>query len=250
MTAWTAARATILSTVDNGTAEGGDVVIGGAGFDQVIADLVLAASGLRLNVFRDGTPITGEVNGVAYTSAAIGVEMIFGAGGDDWIDASRLGTGEGLQVVAGGGHDTFVSGGGSDTFYGEAGTDTIVYSGPSSNYLVTATGTRATSSPSRIARPAWSIDIHGVEELRFSDGESAATGFITTDQSFDGTTHWGGSIVGGTGVDTISYANANYAIYVDLVRDGGYAQALTHERWDAHVTDRERDRRRPPSSTT
>ena len=79
-------------TVDNGTADGGDVVIGGAGFDQVFADQVLAANGLHLNVFREGTP-TSEMNGVGYTSAAVGVEVIYGAGGDDWIDASGLGTG-------------------------------------------------------------------------------------------------------------------------------------------------------------
>jgi Ca2+-binding RTX toxin-like protein len=43
--------------------------------------------------------------------------------------------------------------------------------------------------------------------------------------AFDGTTFWGGSIQGTAGVDTVSYANANYAIYVDLAH--GYSEALT-----------------------
>ena len=105
-----------------------------------------------------------------------------------------------------------------------------------SNYVVTALGKHGTDFNITDRTTGVVDDIHGVENVRFSDAETAATGFISTDQSFDGTTLWGGSIVGGTGVDTISYANANYAIYVDLERDGGYAQALNAERWDAHVT--------------
>jgi Ca2+-binding RTX toxin-like protein len=54
-----------------------------------------------------------------------------------------------------------------------------------------------------------------------------ATSFLFTappGQTFDGTAFWGGTIAGGAGVDTVSYADANYSIYVDLLRDGGYAE--------------------------
>lgn len=222
--------------VDNGDATGGDVVLGGEGFDQVIADPSVDTTGLRLNLFAQGTPITAEVNKVANTSAAFGVEMIFGSTGNNWIDASRLGQSEGVQVIGLAGQDTFLSGAGKDSFYGGTGTDTIVYGGGSSNYTITPIGSngRAFSVIDRTTGVA--DDIHDVEKVQFSDGEFAPTGVITTPQSFDGTARWGETIVGGSAVDTVSYASANYAIYVDLERDGGYAQAQNPERWDQHLT--------------
>jgi Ca2+-binding RTX toxin-like protein len=215
-----------LLVVDNGTALGGDVAIGGAGVDTVAADSARAADGLRLNVFGDGTAITSEVNGVAYTSAAMGVEKIFGMGGNDWIDASRLGTDEGLEVYGQGGNDTFLNGAGKDSFFGGFDTDTIIYSGPSSNYLVQATGALGGEFTIQDRTTGVVDDIHGVEVVRFGDTETAPTGFITTDQSFVGTAQWGGTIVGGSGTDTVSYADTNHAVYVDLMRDGGYAEAV------------------------
>jgi Ca2+-binding RTX toxin-like protein len=212
--------------------ENGDVAIGGAGADTIQADFDRAAGGVRVNVFRDGSVLTSEATAVS----AMGVETIFGMAGDDWIDASRLGTDEGLEVYGQGGSDTFVNGAGKDSFFGGAGTDTIVYSGPSSNYLVQAIGPLGDEFTIQDRTTGVIDDIHGVERVRFGDTETAATGFITTSQSFDGTTQWGGTIVGGSGIDTISYANANSAIYVDLMREGGYAQALNAQQWDQHVT--------------
>jgi Ca2+-binding RTX toxin-like protein len=45
-------------------------------------------------------------------------------------------------------------------------------------------------------------------------------------ETFDGTAHWGGAIEGTAGIDTVSFAGAPHAIYVDLLRDGGYAEGL------------------------
>ncbi len=120
-------------TMDNGTEIGGDVAVGGDGRDAVTADESVAATGLRLNLFAEGTAITAAVNLVPNTSAAIDVEEVHGGTGNDWIDASRLGD-EGVAFEGLGGDDTFFSGGASDRFDGGANSDTIVYSGPASNY--------------------------------------------------------------------------------------------------------------------
>ena len=95
--------------LDNGNEFGGDIAVGGSGYDRVHADV--GVDGLRLNLFADGTPVTAEVNQVAYTSAAMGVEHVEGSSGKDRIDASRLGVGEWVEILGMAGDDTFVGGG-------------------------------------------------------------------------------------------------------------------------------------------
>ncbi len=98
--------------IDNGTEIGGDVVLGGEGRDEVTADESVAATGLRLNLFAEGTAITAAVNLVPNTSAAIGVEVVHGGAGNDWVDASRL-SDQSVGFEGLGGNDTFFSSGSS-----------------------------------------------------------------------------------------------------------------------------------------
>ena len=63
----------------------------------------------------------------------------------------------------------------------------------------------------------------GANDFVFDAGTASPP--MPSGKTFDGTASWGGAIQGTAGVDTVSYANANYAIYVDLVN--GYAEALT-----------------------
>ena len=109
--------------IDNGTAEGGDVVVGGGGFDTVYADDSTIAGGLRLNVFGAGTGYTPDVNRVAFTSAAIDVDFIEGNAGNDVIDASRLD--QRIDISGMNGADTIIGGAAGDNLYGGGDADTI-----------------------------------------------------------------------------------------------------------------------------
>ena len=127
-------RGNDVFTVDNGNEIGGDVALGGEGFDEMDADESVAATGLHLNLFAGGTPITTEVNLVPYTSAAIGVEYVKGSSGNDRVDGSRLGADDDFKMQGLAGDDTLVRGGKSVTFDGGENFDTIVYAGAASNY--------------------------------------------------------------------------------------------------------------------
>jgi Ca2+-binding RTX toxin-like protein len=159
--------------MDNGTEIGGDVAVGGEGFDVVKADESVAATGLRLVLFPSGTDYTPDVNLVPFTSAAIDVEVVQGGTGNDWVDASRLGTD--VVFLGNEGNDTFISGSSSyDRFDGGADTDTIVYSGPASNYEIRPSD--GWIDPSAIVikdRTTGVIEVVGnVEIVQFGDGTS------------------------------------------------------------------------------
>ena len=132
--------------MDNGNSTGGDVAVGdgtrvgGNSIDEVWADDSVAATGLHLNLFAKGTNYTA-LSLVPNTSAAMEVEVVRGGSGNDWVDATRLGGGESVRFVGNGGNDTFYSNATNNVFEGGADTDTIVYSGPASNYIITASTT-------------------------------------------------------------------------------------------------------------
>ncbi|MEQ1650881.1 MAG: calcium-binding protein, partial [Hyphomicrobium sp.] len=111
---------------DNGDKAGGDVILGGTGNDTVLADVNVAATGLRLNLFSHGTAVTAAVSLVANTSAAIDVEKIRGGTGNDIIDAHRLGSDEAVLLEGNDGADTLIGGAGRDQLYGGAKADRLV----------------------------------------------------------------------------------------------------------------------------
>ena len=132
--------------MDNGNSTGGDVAVGdgtrvgGNSIDEVWADDSVAATGLHLNLFAKGTNYTA-LSLVPNTSAAMEVEVVRGGSGNDWVDATRLGSGESVRFVGNGGNDTFYSNATNNVFEGGADIDTIVYSGSASNYIITASTT-------------------------------------------------------------------------------------------------------------
>jgi Ca2+-binding RTX toxin-like protein len=188
--------------VDNGTATGGDVVVGGAGYDTVIADESVAATGLHLVLFPDGTPITAAVNQMENTSAAMGVECVVGGKGSDLIDASMLGPTEGIAIFGDAGNDTFINGAGQDYFDGQADADKLIYAGLSSNYHVTASASGDSFSVQDLTTGV--IDtIYNIETLRFSDGDFAPSALdAPVNQTLIGTAG-NDTLTGGAGADQL-----------------------------------------------
>ena len=147
-----------------------------------------------------------ELNNVM--RGASGVDTLFGLAGDDHFDG----------------------GGGNDLIFGGANTDAAFYGGRASNYIITAAGAAGTNSFTIKEKATGQIDqLFDVEFARFSD-----TGFALTWTDFaarktiDGNGSWGGTVAGtAAAIDTLSYAGADYPVFVDLMRDGGYAQALS-----------------------
>ena len=200
--------------MDNGTGIGGDVAVGGEGYDIVQADVSVAATGLRLVLFPTGTDYTPDVNLVPFTSAAIDVEFVQGGTGNDWVDASRLGTDAPIAFQGNEGNDTFISGSGSyDGFDGGADTDTIVYSGPASNYEIRSDDFLGQSV---IVIKDWTtgrIDfVKDVEIVQFGDGTSvkiadallAAEPVATVPATVPGQT-----LIGTAGSDTLTGGEGN-----------------------------------------
>jgi Ca2+-binding RTX toxin-like protein len=210
--------------IDNGTAEGGDVVVGGGGFDAVYADDSTIAGGLRLNVFGAGTGYAPDVNRIAFTSAAIDVDLVEGNAGNDVIDASRLGAGEGLTVHGFAGNDRFVGGAGSDTFHGHEDNDTIVLAGKRADYSLVpdADGVGWT----KIVHTATGVfdRIHSVETVEFADGAFATADLLAASTHIAGTE--GDDVLGGDAADnTIDGLGGNdvpTGLTTDMWLDGSW----------------------------
>ncbi|MGQ0672492.1 MAG: S8 family serine peptidase [Hyphomicrobium sp.] len=97
-------------------------LIGGAGYDIVLADATTASGGFR------------------FALAGSGVEMVHGNAGSDVLDASgaeSLGD-TSRQMYGGGGDDRLIAGAGIDWIGGGQGTDTVVFAGNRTDYSVYA----------------------------------------------------------------------------------------------------------------
>jgi Ca2+-binding RTX toxin-like protein len=171
--------------MDNGTELGGDVAIGGDGFDTVIADASVAATGLSLVLFAADTPITADVNGLSFTSAAMGVEAVIGGTGNDLVDAHRLGDNEHIGFQGNEGNDKLILGHTNhNMFDGGGDTDTVVYSGTASNYEFRhALASDGFLSPDAIVvedKTTGVIDaVRSVETVQFDDGTFSMDDLLT-----------------------------------------------------------------------
>jgi Ca2+-binding RTX toxin-like protein len=109
---------------DNGTAAGGDIILGSeVGFDTVLVDAGAAATGLKLDLYDAGTALTDEMTGKAFTAVAVGVETAIGDEGDDVFDARTMTTPVSLSGAAG--NDALTGGSGDDVLDGGYGDDTL-----------------------------------------------------------------------------------------------------------------------------
>jgi len=242
-----------LFVADNGDADGGDVMIGGPGYDQVWADASIAATGLRLNLFAGGTEITPEVDRVANTSAGIGIDYVLGTGSADTINASRLGLYEGVKVDGLAGDDTLYGGLGADTFDGGADTDTFISAGKHDDYRFASLDDTSFSLTNLLSGIVDTLS--NVELFKFADGaftaaelmmpvpmrgtEEADTligdGFGNVLEGLGGDDTLAGlagadKLNGGAGVDTADYSASAAGIVVDLkagTASGGDAEGDT-----------------------
>jgi trimeric autotransporter adhesin len=215
-----------------------------------------AYGGLGSDVF-DATDVTSGVDlwgqwgndvliGGAGNDALTGDEWLPG-GGNDWLDG-------------GAGNDWLDGGNGDDTFAFRPGSgmDTVEdfdqsYPSPTSSTMVhtndhdvirfedglfanfdalVASGDMTQSGVNVVIKYGATDQVTmlnvnlsqlGANDFVFDAGTASPP--MPSGKTFDGTASWGGSIQGTGGVDTVSYANATYAIYVDLAH--GYAESLT-----------------------
>ena len=215
--------------VDNGDVSVAyrDIVIGGDGYDQVVADTSVSATGLHLLVIDQGTSFIDAAALMATSSVAYQVEDVQGGTGADNLDASRLGIlsdiklegNTGADILTGGaGNDTLIGGAGADQMFGGNGedifvvdnADTQVQGGDGVDYVVADAST---------ALQGFHFNVAGTS-IEFVDGGKGAdiidaSGELTTEYvNFSGNagndTMIGGAgydyFYGGEGIDTFVFA--------------------------------------------
>jgi VCBS repeat-containing protein len=108
-------------------------------------------------------------------SGGTGFDRLFGDGGDDVLDG-----GDDDDLLWGGeGNDTLTGGNGNDEIHGGAGTDIALFSGPSTDYVITPNV--VTDAGGNVVDRYWVVSslatgdsdvLRGVERARFSDGDN------------------------------------------------------------------------------
>jgi Ca2+-binding RTX toxin-like protein len=224
--------------------------------DLAGTNVSFAYGGLGSDVF-DASGLTSAVD----LWGQWGNDTLIGGSGNDWLQGDEWLPGGGNDWLDGGaGNDWLDGGNGDDTFVFRAGSgvDTVEdfdqsYPSPTSSALahsndhdvirfenglfanfdaLVASGDMTQSGADVVIKYGATDQVTllnvNLSQLSANDFvfDTASTGMTTpSGVAFDGTASWGGSIQGAGGVDTVSYANANYAIYVDLAN--GYGEALT-----------------------
>ncbi|MGD9920819.1 MAG: S8 family serine peptidase [Pseudorhodoplanes sp.] len=178
-------------------------------------------------------------------SSGYGDDLLEGGAGNDTLTSYGYLLGAYMS-----GNDTLDGGAGDDTMSGGDGSDIFLFADNWGNDVITdfAIGTDVlnmfavsgltdfgqlfitdVSGSTRIAYLGNTITLNGVNSISLM-----ASSFLfaapPAEQSFDGTAFWGGTISGGAGIDTVSYATASHAIYVDLqlgiARGGAHSAQL------------------------
>ena len=142
-----------------------------------------------------------------------GIENLVGGSGDDDITGDSH-----ANTITGAAGDDAIDGGGNS--------DTAIFRGNRVDYTIFGERSNFTVTDSVALRDG-TDGVRNIEYLQFANGTFAVADLISNlpiGQNIDGTAFWGGTIQGTGGVDTVSYADANYTVYVDLLRDGGYAE--------------------------
>lgn len=213
-----------------------DVVVeyANGGIDSVMSSINYALGPHLENLILTGSATKGAGNDLGNTlTGNAAANVLDGQNGDDVLNGAG-----GEDILRGGsGADTLTGGTAKDTFVFDTGwgkdriTDFIVtnevldmrnVSGLHSKSQLVITDLR---HDVQIAYGDNSVTLAGVKKAQLTDANFLfSSADVTPGKTFDGTAAWGGTITGTTGVDTVSYATATSAIYVDLVRDGGYAE--------------------------
>ena len=234
--------ATGLATGDGAdTVTGFESVIGTAGNDTLIGDgvsnlLNVGAGGVDSVVGGGGgfdtisfANVSGSVNvslvdGREFNSLTsfTGIDAVVGSAGSDSLlgdgQANWLGGGDGDDaIVADAGNDTLSGGLGDDNLDGGAGFDIVSYVSATNGVTVNLASGQATGEGTDVLTA-----VEGVIGSRFNDSlvGNAANNLLNIGS--------GGrdSVVGGTGFDTVSFANLGSGVNVNMV-SGTEASTLT-----------------------
>ncbi|MGQ3075876.1 MAG: beta strand repeat-containing protein, partial [Ferrovibrionaceae bacterium] len=190
-------------TLDGGT--GADTLDGGTGSDTVT--YAGAAAGVAVNLAA-GTGGDGDT--------LISIENVVGSGFADTITGATAGGG---TLDGGNGNDTFILSGSANTVIGGAGSDTVSYAGAAAGVAINlAAGTGGSGdsygSIENAIGSAYADTITGaaISGARLDGG--AGDDIIV----INGTST---TVVGGSGNDTVSYANAAAGVAVNLMTGAG-----------------------------
>ncbi len=191
-------------TLDGGT--GADTLDGGTGSDTVT--YAGAAAGVAVNLAA-GTGGDGDT--------LISIENVVGSGFADTITGATAGGG---ALDGGGGNDIFILGGAGNTVIGGAGSDTVSYAGAGAGVAIDlASGTGGSGD-----------SYSGVENAIGSAYADTITGAAVSGARLDGgagddiiiiINGTNTTVVGGSGSDTVSYANAAAGVAINLMTGAG-----------------------------
>jgi Ca2+-binding RTX toxin-like protein len=159
---------------------GDDVIDGGAGDDKVFIDLSASAAGETIDL-GSANPQT-----LADGSSLVNVEQLVftGGSGADTITGGAL-----ADVISGGdGDDVLAGGGGGDTLDGGAGSDIAVFSGASTDYLITAGANGSLIVEDlRPGSPDGITTLIGIETVEFFNGTFDPTPLVSHGETITGT---------------------------------------------------------------
>jgi serralysin len=187
--------------------DGSDILVGGPGSDNLDggADIDTAAflgatSSVNANL-PNSVAVSGSDNDVL-----TGIENLIGSAFDDTL----IGDANANVLIGAEGSDTLEGHGGNDQLIGGFGTDTARYLGSLVDYLVTAnTDGTYTIADNRAGSPDGTDTLGSVEIFQFADrdmiiGAAASNNFPATGAPE--------VFIGGSGQDTVSYADAPIVI--------------------------------------
>lgn len=219
--------------VDNGAANRGDLVTGGDGYDTVLADVSVAATGLHLYLLEEGALPDDALALLATSSLASGVEDVQGGIGADIFNASRLdilsdikleGYAGADNLTGGAGNDTLIGGTGADQMFGGNGEDTFVVDnddtqvqgGDGVDYVAADASTAASGFYFNVAGTSIEIVDGSLGHDRIDASGSVTDDFVDFYGGVGNDTMIGGAGVewfnGGEGMDTMLFSG-NLAAY-------------------------------------
>ncbi|MER2624345.1 MAG: calcium-binding protein, partial [Accumulibacter sp.] len=220
-------------TIDGGS--GADVIAGGQGDDRVSYHGTETSIGGGTGA---NTLVLGAVTTVELSNADQTTGDLTAVTGFQNIDASGLGTTEGVVVTGSGGINVLTGGAGADTIDGAGGSDTI--SGGVGNDRLAYRGSEAgiaggTGINTLVLKTATTVDLAATTDQTSGDG-TTVTGIaavdasqLTTGVAVTGTTG-ADTVTGGAGADTIAGANG-----LDVLAGGGGADRVDYWGGEASI---------------
>jgi Ca2+-binding RTX toxin-like protein len=195
---------------------------GGAGIDTVSYALSQPVM-VTVNLATGKGGFAGNTNGDTYIS----IENVIG----DWTDDLLIGNSVANKLEGGDGNDFLVGALGGDTLIGGKDIDTVSFSDITTGVSIVLAG-GAGSAAYLNGKIGETDTLSGIENLIGGKGNDSLTGDATINKIEGGagndTIEGGGEeddLHGGLGIDTLSYGGDNTGVAVQLLDDGGLANA-------------------------